>query len=130
MFNVCSGELGRFPVSFSCIIQAFKYWYRLQESSNSLLREASSVCKDLHDKGVSIWFSFYDSICKFINVKIGDSSATLMLQSFLWEKFRIYWSNTISSFSKWNTYVSFKSKFYMEGIPGDERLCLFCGKKN
>ena len=31
------GERGRFPVSFSCIIQAFKYWYHLQESSNSLL---------------------------------------------------------------------------------------------
>ena len=39
--------LGRFPVSFSCIIQAFKYWYHLQGSSNSLLREESSVCRDL-----------------------------------------------------------------------------------
>ena len=43
---VVKGELGRFPVSFSCIMQAFKYWCHLQESSNSLLREASSVCRD------------------------------------------------------------------------------------
>ena len=84
------GELGPFPVSFSCIIQAFKYWYHLQKSSNSLLREASSVCRDLHDKGVSTWFSFHDSICKSINVKAGDPSATVMLHSFLSEKFRIY----------------------------------------
>ena len=52
------GELGQFPVSFSCIIQAFKYWYHLQESSNSLLREASSVCRDLHNKGVPTGFHF------------------------------------------------------------------------
>ena len=38
-----------------------------------------------------------------------------MLESFLCEKFRIYWSNTISSFSKLNLYVSFKSKFCIEG---------------
>ena len=66
------GELGRFPVSFSCIIQGFKYRYHLQESSNSLFLEASSVCRDLHDKGCSTWFSFHDSICKSINVKAGD----------------------------------------------------------
>ena len=38
-----------------------------------------------------------------------------MLQSFLCSKFRIYWSYTISIFSKLNTYVAFKSKFCMEG---------------
>ena len=79
------GELGRFPVNFSCLIQAFKYWYHLQESSNSLLRKASFVCRDLHDKGVSSWFTFYDSICKSINVKADDPSATVMLQSLLCE---------------------------------------------
>ena len=57
------GELGRFPVSFSCIIQAFKYWYHLQDSSNSVLRGATSVCRDFNDKGVSTWFSFYASKC-------------------------------------------------------------------
>ena len=73
--------------------------------------------RDLHDKGVSTWFSFCDSICtKCINVKAGDPSVTVMLQSFLCENFRISWSNTISSFSKLNTYVSFKSKFAWKGI--------------
>ena len=37
------GELGRFPKSFSCIIQAFKYRYHLQETSNPLLQEAALV---------------------------------------------------------------------------------------
>ena len=81
-----NGELGRFPVTFSCIIQAFKYWYHLQESPNSLLREAFSVSKSFH----SNWRPFYDNICKLINVKSDDPSAVLLLQSFLCEKYRIY----------------------------------------
>ena len=109
------GELGRFPVTFSCIIQAFKCWYHLQESPNSLLREAFSISKSLHNNGVSTWFSFYDNICKLINVKSDDPSAVLLLQSFLCEKYRIYWSNTIMSFSKLDTYMSFKNKFCKEG---------------
>ena len=47
------GELGRFPVSFSCIIQAFKYRAHLQENSYSLLQEAISVSKSLHNNGIS-----------------------------------------------------------------------------
>ena len=62
------GELCRFSVTFSCIIQAFKYWCHLQESQNSFLWEAFSVSKSLHNKGVSTWFSFYDIICKLIKV--------------------------------------------------------------
>ena len=38
----------------------------------------------------------------------------MLKQVIFCEKFRIYWSNTISSFSKLNTCVSFKSKFCME----------------
>ena len=62
------GELGRFPVSFSCSIQAFKYRYHLQETSNSLLQEAASVNKSLNDGGISCWFSFYNRMCKKVQV--------------------------------------------------------------
>ena len=54
-------------------------------------------------------------ICKLINVKSDDPSAVLLLQSFLCEKYRIHWSNTITSFSKLDTYMSFKNKFCKEG---------------
>ena len=109
------GELGRFPISFSCIIQAFRYRYHLQETSNSLLQEAASVSKSLHNNGISTWFSFYDRVCKYINAKVDDPSAVVTLLSFLCEKFTVYWGNTISSFSKLDTYRSFKSSFCMEG---------------
>ena len=97
------GELCRFPVCFSCIIQAFSYKYHLQETSNSLLRRVASVSKSLHDNGSSTWFSFYNRICMFINSKIDDPIAVLILLSSLYGKFRVYWSHTISSSSKLDT---------------------------
>ena len=42
-------EIGRFCVKFSRIIHAFKYGYHLQETSNCVLQEASSV----HDDRIS-----------------------------------------------------------------------------
>ena len=109
------GELGRFPISFSCIIQAFKYRYHLPETSNSLLHEAASVSNSLHNNGISTWFSFNDRVNKYINAKVDDPSAVVTLLSFLCEKFRVYWGNTISSFSKLDTYRSYKSSFCMVG---------------
>ena len=101
------GEFGRFPISFSCIIQAFRYRYHLQETSNSLLQEAAAVSKCLHNNRISTWFSFYDRVCKYINAKVDDPSAVVTLLSFLCEKFTVYWGNTISSFSKLDTYMYF-----------------------
>ena len=71
------GELGHFPLSFSCIIQAFRYRYHLQETSNSLLQEAASVSKSLHNNGISTWFIFYGRMCKYINAKVDDPSAVV-----------------------------------------------------
>ena len=81
-------------------------------------KEAASVSKSLHYNGISTWFSFYDHVCKYINAKVDDPSAVVTLLSFLCEKFTVYWGNTISSFSKLDTYRSFKSSFCMEGYLG------------
>ena len=35
-----------------------RYRYHLQETSNSLLQEAASVSKSLHNNGITSWFSF------------------------------------------------------------------------
>ena len=99
-----------FPISFSCIIQAFKYRYHLQEASNSLLREAAFVNKGLFDSGIT----FYNRVCKLINTTTDDPSCVVNLLNFMCDKFRTYWFNTVSSFSKLDTYTSFKCRFDME----------------
>ena len=54
-------------------------------------------------------------MCKLINTTIDDPSGAANLLAFLCDKFRIYWSNTVSSFSKLDTYNSFKCRFNLEG---------------
>ena len=59
------------------IIQALRYRYHLQETSNSLLQEAASVSKSHHNNGISTLFSFYDRVCKYINAKADDPSTVV-----------------------------------------------------
>ena len=77
------GDLGRFPIGISCMLQAFKYWYHIQSSNNILLREALAVSQDLHKERISTWFSFFSSLCKLINVKPSDitSEAFVLLKA-------------------------------------------------
>ena len=63
------GELGRFPIGISCMLQAFKYWYNIQSSSNILLQEALAVSQNLHEERIFTWFSFFSSLCKLVNVR-------------------------------------------------------------
>ena len=66
------GDLERFPIGISCMLQAFKYWYHIQSSNSILLREALAVFQDLHKERIVTWFSFFSSLCKLINVKPSD----------------------------------------------------------
>ena len=76
------GDLGRFPIGISCMLQAFKYWYHIQSSNNILLSEALAESQDLHKERIFTWFSFFSSLCKLINVKPSDitSEAFVLLK--------------------------------------------------
>ena len=50
------GELGRFSIEISCMLQAFKYWYHIQSSNNILLQEALAVYQNLHEERIFTWF--------------------------------------------------------------------------
>ena len=66
------GEFRRCPVGLACMLQAFKYWYHIQSSSNILLQEALAVSQNLHEERIFTWFSFFTSLCKLVNVKPSD----------------------------------------------------------
>ena len=70
---------------------------------------------ECNHSNVSYFLVIVNGHVDVINVK-SDPSAVLLLQSFLCEKSRIYWSNTITSFSKLDTYMSSKNKFVWKSI--------------
>ena len=50
-------ETGRFPMYFSIILSIVKYLHRLETTSNTLLKEAYSLSKELHNRGIQTWYS-------------------------------------------------------------------------
>ncbi|MES9993748.1 MAG: reverse transcriptase family protein [Candidatus Thiodiazotropha sp.] len=110
------GELGRFPIGISCWLQVLRYWDHLQNTENTLLREAFALNEYLHTQGVNTWFSFIDNLCKLNGLKplhlLKDSLS--LLRNNLCELFVEYWSKGIKSYSKMDTYTSFKDRFCME----------------
>ena len=86
------GELGRFPVGISCMLQAFKYWYHIQSSSNILLQEALAVSQNLHEEWIFTWFSFFSNLCKLVNVKPSDVTLVGWLVLLLYVPSQQLWS--------------------------------------
>ena len=83
------GELVRFLIGISCMLQALKYWFHLQNTNNILLKETLTVSKDLHQERKFTWFSFFASLCKLINIDPSDISvgAIVLLRQKLCNKY-------------------------------------------
>lgn len=115
------GELGRFPIGISCMLQALKYWFHIQTSNNGLLREALVVSENLHKEHVFTWYSFFTSLCKMLDMKVSEVTVatTTLLRMKLCDKYIQYWSGSIKSFSKLDTYSSVKQNFGMENYISD-----------
>ena len=47
-----------------------KYLHRLETTSNTLLKEAYSLSKELHNRGIQTWYSTAIYILKLLNVNI------------------------------------------------------------
>ena len=77
------------------------------EPSNPLLKEVFLVVKACI---IMTYLSCFHSMLLLIKL-----SVVFSLQSFFCEKFKIYWFISAKGFSKLDTYMSFKSKFCMEG---------------
>ena len=118
------GDLGRFPIGISCMLQAFKYWYQIQSSNNILFREALPVSQDLHRERIFTWFSFFSSLCKLINVKPSDitSEGFVLLKEKLCDCYIQYWSDRIKTFSQMDTYCLLKQRFGFENDIRDVNI--------
>ena len=121
------GELGRFPVLFSVIINIVKYWKRLVGSDNILLKNALKTSQEIHDKNQISWISCVHSILKFLDLSpnyILSKKINLkkILLSKLMVKYKICWESNLfndcrknpQQKNKLRTYRLFKNKFSYE----------------
>ena len=63
-------ETGRFPMYFSIVLSIVKYLYRLENTSNLLLKEAYCLSKALHNKGIQTWYTSAIYILQLLKIDI------------------------------------------------------------
>lgn len=121
------GDLGRFPIVFTVIINIIKYWKRLVNSDNILLKHALEVSQDIHDMNHVSWISCVHSILKFLDLSPNfilnkKINVKKMLLSKLIAKYKSSWETNLfndirkdsSQKNKLRTYRLFKNKFGYE----------------
>jgi hypothetical protein len=64
-------ELGRIPFALDCFTSVFKYWYRLDSSTNFLLKSAYIENKFLHSQGCDTWYSGLQRLFKIFDNNTG-----------------------------------------------------------
>lgn len=62
------GELGRYPLSLEVILNMTKFWVRLSEQNNSLIKEAFEESKILSKKCKDNWLGSIYSLFKYLNL--------------------------------------------------------------
>jgi len=61
-------ELGRFPLFFTIILNMIKYWVHLENSGDTLLKEALFVSKSLHENGKESWYSCVVKVLELLDL--------------------------------------------------------------
>ena len=88
---------GRFPMYFSIILSVVKYLHRLETTSNTLLKEAYSLSKELHNRGIQTWYSSAIYILTLLNVNItsywnlSENQLVCMIKKYLIKGFKSFW---------------------------------------
>ena len=118
-------EVGRYPILLDCFKACIGYWYRLENSSTDLLKDAYLDSKKLAEEGGQSWFTALSNMFNIIKAPGGNkyrccskSSLKHTVKSDLkslyvdtWYNFR---NNLINENGKLRTYVQIKSNFGFE----------------
>jgi hypothetical protein len=95
-------ELGRIPFALDCFTSVFKYWYRLDSSTNFLLKSAYIENKFLRSQGCDTWYSDLQRLFKIFDNNTGIHN---MLK---------YKHNTFNRKIKVFTKAFYKNKWYVK----------------
>ena len=82
---------------FSIILSIVKYLHRLETTPNTLLKEAYSLSKELHNRGIQTWYSSAIYILKILNVNItscqnlSENQLVCMIKKHLMKGFKSFW---------------------------------------
>ena len=123
-FGVMS-ETGRIPIILDSFKASSNYWYRIQNMTSGLLKDAYNEAKNIHEEGGKSWFSAISNMfdimktpggnkykmCSKSSVKHIIKTDLTKLYTDIWYKHR---GHLINENGKLRTYVQIKTNFGYE----------------
>ena len=106
-------ETGKYPTIMKVFNQLYRYWIRISNSENELLRESLKMNIENHNKGKSTWYKIIDYLLRLVNFDNQKSDNTInTFKRHLEILFELWWKNeTEKERSKLDFYFSLKKNF-------------------
>ena len=123
-------ETGKYPTIMKVFLHIYKYWQRLESSTNTFLTEAHKMNVQNYAKGQTNWYKIIDFFQKLTNNKTEDTNkARHLFKESMDIMFNLWWEDESKrEGSKLDFYFSIKKSFgfenYLDKIPYSARRAL------
>jgi hypothetical protein len=123
-------ETGKYPIMMKVYTQIYKYWLRLKNTENILLKEALKLNIEDHMRGKTSWFKLIDYLRKLTN-QVDTNNTQNVIENFkkaIKVVFEITWEadGLLKERSKLDFYFSIKKNFgfekYLDSIELGSRV--------
>ena len=117
-------ETGKYPPVMKVYNQIFKYWLRIKDSENELLKEAVKTNLKNHNEGKMTWYKIIDYFIMLTNIDTQNtSSATIRFKESTKILFNLWWeAEKKKERTKLDFYFSLKRNFGFEKYLDNIRL--------
>ena len=123
-------ETGKYPPIMKVFNQIYKYWLRIKDSENLLLKEAVTTNMINHENGKLTWYKIVDYLLKLTNVDTQNHSKTINeFKESMKILFNLWWEDERKKDkTKLDFYFSIKRNFgyekYLDNIKYENRIAI------
>ena len=116
-------ETGKYPIAIKIFDQIIRYWLRLNDSDNMLLKETRELNNKLYNKNKLCWQKTATFITKAANIDIKDVTLRRSVKQNLKKSFDFWWKSQANptGVNKLDFYYQHKKTFayetYLDNIP-------------
>ena len=116
-------ETGKYPIAIKIFDQIIRYWLRLNDSDNMLLKETRELNNKLYNKNKLCWQKTATFIAKAANIDIKDVTLRRSVKQNLKKSFDFWWKSQANptGVNKLDFYYQHKKTFayetYLDNIP-------------
>ena len=116
-------ETGKYPIVMKVYYLIYKYWIRIRDSENPLLKEALATNLYDHNQGRNTWYRIITYLQKITEANIGDPKEEISrFRDRIKFLFQLWWEKETKNRSKLDFYFSLKKHFGFESYLDNQDI--------